>query len=84
MRAMVLNDGETFTGVAGCKIVDIPDDWDGDQDTIIKRVCEGDTEEGGEVLYEFVGHEPDVPVGATQDGYEKTMFEGHTAIRKQQ
>lgn len=27
---------------------------------------------------------PHVPIGATQDGYEKTEFEGHTAIRRQQ
>jgi hypothetical protein len=37
MRAMVLNDGETFTALAGCKIVDVEETLDGDEvDAAIK------------------------------------------------
>lgn len=25
---MVLNDGETFTDLAGCRIVEVPDNWE--------------------------------------------------------
>lgn len=27
---MVLNDGETFTDLGGCKIIEVPDEWDED------------------------------------------------------
>lgn len=30
-RILVLNDGETFSGVEGCAIFEVPDDWDIDQ-----------------------------------------------------
>jgi len=54
---MVLNDGETYTGLAGCKIVEIPDDFDGEPDAAIKEACYGNEDEGVEVLYTFTGHE---------------------------
>jgi|BioPla2DNA2_1021312.scaffolds.fasta_scaffold87801_2 hypothetical protein len=28
---MVLNDGETFSDLAGCMIIDVPDDWSVDK-----------------------------------------------------
>lgn len=28
MRIMVLNDGETWTEAAGCKLMEVPGDWD--------------------------------------------------------
>ena len=28
---MVLNDGETFTTLDGCRMIQVPDDWDTDQ-----------------------------------------------------
>ena len=28
MRIMVLNDGETFSDVEGCKVVELPDDFE--------------------------------------------------------
>jgi len=27
MRVIVLNDGETFTSLDGCRIIEVPDDW---------------------------------------------------------
>lgn len=44
MRAMVLNDGETYTGVRGCKIVELPDDADerGVTDDLIVAACKHD------------------------------------------
>jgi hypothetical protein len=60
MRVMVLNDGETFTDLAGCRIVNLPDDFDGEPDGAIKAACEGDDTaetEGVSVLYTFNGSE---------------------------
>jgi hypothetical protein len=28
MKLMVLNDGETFAGLTGSKIIEVPDEWD--------------------------------------------------------
>jgi hypothetical protein len=38
---MVLNDGETFSPLAGCKIVHLPDDFDGEQDSAIEATYHG-------------------------------------------
>jgi len=38
MYVVVLNDGETFTGVEGCKILSIPNDIEGDDvDVYVKE-----------------------------------------------
>lgn len=38
--AMVLNDGETYTGLAGCKIVEIPDQIEeAEEEEFIKDAC---------------------------------------------
>ena len=38
---MVLIDGETFSPLAGCKIVHLPDDFDGEQDSAIEATYHG-------------------------------------------
>lgn len=31
MKVLVLNDGETFTSIGGCQIVEVPDDYSNDE-----------------------------------------------------
>jgi hypothetical protein len=52
---MVLNDGETYSGVAGCKIIDVPDD-------VMEELEAGDVHasdfaEHGTTLHTFDGEE---------------------------
>jgi hypothetical protein len=42
MQAMVLNDGETFTGLIGCQIIEVPDHWSTTED--IEAALAGDDE----------------------------------------
>lgn len=43
MKIVVLNDGKTFSGLEGCRICEVPDDWDIDA---IERALDGDDLEG--------------------------------------
>ena len=63
MRAMVLSDGTTYTGVAGCKIVQVEECPARDADEAIAAVAAGDPEEGG-IVVEFTGGES---VALTED-----------------
>ena len=48
-RVIALNDGDTYTGAEGCRIVEVPDGTD-DVESYLKEGPEG-------VLYEFAGTE---------------------------
>lgn len=47
-RLVVLNDGETFTNIEGCMIVEVPDDWD--EDDVRPALADGTASE----VYSFL------------------------------
>lgn len=55
MRSMVLNDGETYSGLRGCKIVDVPDDVMAELEA--GDIHATDFEEYGTTLHRFDGEE---------------------------
>lgn len=46
MLMMVLEDGDTFTRLEGCKIVEINEAVEGDIDTAVEEVYDGETDDG--------------------------------------
>lgn len=58
MLVMVLNDGETFTDLAGCKIIDVDDNVEGDDiDVAVKEVFDGEVDDG-RIVVRFTGEDP--------------------------
>jgi hypothetical protein len=81
VRAMVLTDGETFSGVAGCKIVDLADSLEGDD--VDAAVKDGDCV----VLVVFDGSEgpalPERPVfSAPERERICALLEEHAALHQ--
>lgn len=62
MRVMVLRDGETYTGLQGCKIVDVPEDSFDDDIDIEVRLAAAESP-----LYTFHGDEDRVPPKLTAE-----------------
>lgn len=45
MNIMVLNDGETFSELDGCKMITVPDGWSSEEIEPLLRVLRGDEPE---------------------------------------
>ena len=45
MHLMLLDDGETYSGLYGCRVIYVPDDWDADQiDGALEEIRRGNAE----------------------------------------
>lgn len=57
MRIMVLNDGETWTNLGHCMVVDVPEDWD-ENELDLRDLSESDafqlSEDGPVRLFTFL------------------------------
>lgn len=60
MYVMVLNDGETYTDLAGCKIIHVPASvFENELDEFVKDAARGHDPEGDSVVHTFGPAFPD-------------------------
>lgn len=84
MYLMVLNDGETYTNLEGCMIVEVPDDYDLEGiEEELKSIQEGPSQMkpgGAKRVYSYRSSEKRV-LGKSPRRYLQAFFETHGPAR---